>query len=60
MRMPETACLNVVPARMPGRRANSYHQVACLNNILNIPEYGINVHFSSVRKALIRTGKLSG
>ena len=28
-------------------------------NILNTPDYGINAHFSSVRKTLIRLGKVS-
>ena len=60
MRMPESTCLNVIPVRMPDRRANYCHQTACLNNILNMPEYGINVHFSSVREALIGMGKVNG
>ncbi|MFC1944249.1 hypothetical protein ACFLX5_01950 [Chloroflexota bacterium] len=28
--------------------------------ILNTAEYGINVHFSSIRKTLIRLGKVTG
>jgi len=27
---------------------------------LNTPEYGINAHFSSIRKTLIRLGKVTG
>lgn len=37
-------------------RGYGYRAIA---NILNAAE-GINVHFSSVRKALIRTGKVAG
>ena len=59
MRMPETAYLDVIPVRMPDGRANYCYQTACLNNILNMSEYGLNVHFSSVRKALIRMGKVN-
>jgi len=57
--MPETACLDVIPVRMPDRRANYCYQTACLNNTPNMPEYGLNVYFSSVRKALIRMGKVN-
>ena len=60
MRMPEAACLVVVPVRMPDRRADYYHRTACPNNILNMPEYGLNVHLGSVREALIRMGKVNG
>lgn len=28
--------------------------------ILNTPEYGVNAHFTSVRKALIRLGMVNG
>jgi hypothetical protein len=28
--------------------------------MLNAPEYGINAHFSSIRKTLIRLGKVNG
>lgn len=31
-----------------------------ISRILNTPEYGINVHFSSVRKTLMRLGKVTG
>ena len=44
---------------MPDRRANYYHQTTCLTNILNMPEYGLNVHLSSVREALIKMGKVN-
>ena len=30
-----------------------------ITNILNTPEYGINAHFSSIRKTLIRLGKVT-
>ena len=38
-------------------RGYGYRAIA---NILNTPDYGINAHFSSVRKTLIRLGKVSG
>ena len=38
-------------------RGYGYRAIA---RILNSPEYGINVHFSSVRKTLIRLGKVIG
>jgi len=38
-------------------RGYGYRAIA---GILNTPEYGINVHFSSVRKTLIRLGKVTG
>ncbi len=28
--------------------------------ILNTPEYGVHAHFTSIRKALIRLGKVNG
>jgi hypothetical protein len=37
-------------------RGYGYRAIA---RILNTPEYGVNAHFSSVRKALIRLGKIS-
>ena len=38
-------------------RGYGYRAIA---NILNTPEYGINAHFSSIRKTLIRLGKVTG
>lgn len=38
-------------------RGYGYRAIA---RILNTPEYGINVHFSSVRKTLMRLGKVIG
>ena len=63
-----------VKARRPGRpraipediepivvdlyeRGYGYRAIA---RILNGPEYGVNVHFSSIRKTLIRLGKVVG
>jgi hypothetical protein len=38
-------------------RGYGYRAIAA---ILNTTEYGINAHFSSIRKTLIRLGKVSG
>ena len=38
-------------------RGYGYRAIA---RILNTPEYGLNVHFSSVRKTLMRLGKVIG
>ena len=38
-------------------RGYGYRAIA---NILNTPEYGVNPHFSSIRKSLIRLGKVIG
>jgi hypothetical protein len=38
-------------------RGYGYRAIA---RILNSSEYGVNAHFSSVRKALIRLGKITG
>jgi len=38
-------------------RGYGYRGIA---GVLNTTEYGINVHFSSVRKTLIRLGKVAG
>lgn len=38
-------------------RGYGYRVIA---RILNTSEYGINVHFSSIRKTLIRMGKVIG
>lgn len=37
-------------------RGYGYRAIA---GILNTPEYGISVHFSSIRKTLIRLGKVT-
>jgi len=38
-------------------RGYGYRAIA---RILNTSDYGVNAHFSSVRKALIRLGKVTG
>ena len=38
-------------------RGYGYRAIA---RVLNTSEYGINAHFSSIRKTLIRLGKISG
>ena len=38
-------------------RGYGYRAIA---RILNSPDYGINAHFSSIRKTLIRLGKVKG
>ncbi|MFC2014161.1 hypothetical protein ACFLU8_04765 [Chloroflexota bacterium] len=38
-------------------RGYGYRAIA---GILNSPDYGISVHFSSIRKTLIRLGKVTG
>ena len=38
-------------------RGYGYRAIA---RILNSPDYGINIHFSSIRKTLIRLGKVKG
>ncbi len=64
----------IIKARKPGRpRAipkdieptvvNLYEHgcgYRAIARILNSPEYGINAHFSSIRKTLIRLGKVVG
>jgi hypothetical protein len=37
-------------------RGYGYRAIA---RMLNTPDYGVNVHFSSVRKTLIRLGKIT-
>ena len=68
----ETVKLVIIKHRKPGRpraipediepvvvdlyeRGYGYRAIAC---ILNSQEYGINAHFSSIRKTLIRLGKV--
>ncbi len=70
----ETVRAVIIKDRKPGRpRAvpediepvvvNLYEQgygYRAIAHILNTPEYGINAHFSSIRKTLIRLGKVKG
>ena len=51
----------VVPEEIEPIVADLYnrgHGYRAIARILNSEEYGINAHFSSIRKALIRLGKV--